>query len=168
MEKTKFQLKDKGVEMSLRLPFKEVKGGSDFDIDAHKVRSFARALDVLGTYSVVIIQSLDRRMTACCRNLLNHLNDIIFNDGCHISYQRKDGSIGTFNVPSFQAMEDCKEALLTSNFKAVLKNVVWVDQIIKALLNDRELLRDDSDTFKFSELVSLLCEVHAMGPRQEN
>lgn len=161
--KTQFIENEKSLEMSLTIliPKKGWKPvGSDFDIDKYKSDNVGRMMDILGSFSDIIKSSLERRMAACQQNLINHIQNVEFNDGRHIVYSRKDGS-GTFNVPSFQGMQDCIKALQESQFKSVLKNKLWVDQILKALLNDVEQHHEDQGVFKYSDLISMLCELHA-------
>ena len=68
---------------------------------------------------------------------------------------------GNFNVPSFKAMQDCIKALESSEYKSVLQNKLWIDQIIKGLLNDPDNKPVDRDEFKYSSLISMLCELQA-------
>lgn len=164
MKKIQFVENEKNLEMSLTIliPKKGWKpAGSDFDIDKYKANNVGRMMDLLGSFSDVIKASLERRMEACQQNLINHIQDVEFNDGRHIVYHRKDGSCGTFNVSSFQGMQDCVKAFKESQFKSVLKNKLWVDQILKALLNDTEQYHEDQGVFKYSDLISMLCELHA-------
>ena len=164
MKTTVFNESEKNLEMSLTIliPKKGWKpAGSDFDIDKFKSDNVGRMMDILGSFSDIIKASLERRMEACQQNLINHIQDVEFNDGRHIVYHRRDGSVGTFNVPTFQAMQDCVKALKESQFKSVLKNKLWVDQILKALLNDVEQHHEDQGRFKYSDLISMLCELHA-------
>lgn len=164
MKTTQFLESEKNLEMSLTIliPKKGWKpAGSDFDIDKYKANNVGRMMDLLGSFSDIIKASLERRMEACQQNLINHIQDVEFNDGRHIVYHRKDGSCGTFNVSSFQGMQDCVKALKESQFKSVLKNKLWIDQILKALLNDTEQHHEDQGVFKYSDLISMLCELHA-------
>jgi len=161
---TQFVENERNLEMSLTIlipkkGWKEV--GSDFDIDKFRVDNVGRMMDILGSFSDIIKSSLERRMEACQQNLINHIQDVEFNDGKHIVYNRKDGSCGTFNIPSFQGMQDCVKALEQSQYKSILKNKLWIDQILKALLNDTEQHHEDQGVFKYSDLISMLCELHA-------
>ena len=136
--------------------------GSDFDIDAARQRSKGYTLDLIGAYSPILIASLERRMQACEQNLIRHLDDIEYVDNCgHIVYVRKDKTRGSFNVPSFNAMKDAIAALHKSWFKSFLESKIWIDQTLKALLNDTEMHHEDKGCFKYSELISLLCELQA-------
>ena len=56
------------------------------------------------------------------------------------------------------------KALRESQFKAYFENKFWVDQTLKALLNDTEMHHEDKGCFKYSELISLLCELQACPP----
>ena len=162
MKITVFNESDRNLEMSLTIliPKKEW-GGSDFDIDKCNQNNIGYMTDMLGMYSDKLITVLQNRMQACQQNLINHLNDVEFNDGQHIVYRRKDNTLGSFNVPSFKAMQDCVKALENSAYKSVLQNKLWIDQILKALLNDPDNKPVDRDEFKYSNLVSMLCELQA-------
>lgn len=168
----KINRENKNVEIivSSQIPFTEYKkAGSDFDLDAVRSRNTGYNMDLLGAFSKRIIASLQRRMDACLNNLQNHIDDIVYCDeiGC-ILYKRKDGSHGRFNLPSYTCMVDCVAALKQSNYKTVLREFAWIDQIIKALLNDTEQNHSDEGIFKWSDLVSLLTELHMFGCRHEN
>ena len=119
-------------------------------------------MDLIGAYSPLLIASLKRRMQACEENLIRHLDDIEYADDCgHIVYVRKDKTRGSFNVPSFNAMNTAIATLQKSKFKSFLENKIWIDQTLKALLNDTEQHHEDMKGFKYSELISLLCELQA-------
>jgi len=118
-------------------------------------------LDIIGAFSARIICSLERRMQACQRNLLNHLEDIESNDGAHICWYRKDGSVGSFNIYSFNAMKECIEALEHSRFEEFATKRVWISQTLKALMNDTVQDHSDNCGFCYSQLVSVLCDLQA-------
>ena len=161
---TTFAENNNNLEMSFTLSIPKKLGktpGSDFDLDKARQRGEAVMLDIIGAFSPRIIASLERRMQACQQLLVSHLKDIEYNDGRHISWYRKDGTAGCFNVPSFQAMQDCIKALEHSCFKEFATKKIWVDQTIKALLNDVEQDHSDMGGFKYSQLVSILCELQA-------
>jgi len=164
MKTTVFNETEKNVEMSFTLLIPKKFGkpaGSDFDLDKARQRGIAIMMDIIGAFSPKLIASLERRMQACQRNLLNHLEDIEYNDGMHICWRRKDGTGGDFNIPSFQAMQDCVKALEHSCFKEFCTKKAWVDQTLKALLNDTEQDHSDMGGFRYSQLVSILCELQA-------
>lgn len=164
MKNANFVETEKNVEMSFTLLIPKKSGkpvGSDFDLDKVRQRGIALMMDIIGAFSPRIIASLERRMQACQRNLLNHLEDIEYNDGQHICWRRKDGTGGDFNIPSFEAMQNCVKALEKSDFKMFCTRKPWIDQTLKALLNDTEQDHSDMGGFRYSQLVSILCELHA-------
>ena len=168
MKNTSFQMTENGIQMMCQIGINycnKQKHGSDFDIDRARERSKGYALDLIGAYSPILIASLERRMQACEQNLIRHLDDIEYADEYgHIVYVRKDKTRGSFNVPLFNAMKEAIKALSQSQFKAFFENKCWIDQTLKALLNDTEMHHEDKGCFKYSELVSLLCELQACPP----
>ena len=164
----KVEITENGIQLSIikNIDFcNKQQHGSDFDLDAMRQRSKNYALDLIGVYSPILIASLKRRMQACEQNLIKHLDDIEYADNCgRIVYVRKDRTRGSFNVPSFNAMENAVKALSQSQFKSFFENKCWVDQTLKALLNDTEMHHEDKGCFKYSELISLLCELQACPP----
>ena len=165
MKTTSFLTNENGIQMSLTIGINycnKQRHGSDFDIDRARTRCINYSLDLIGAYSPILIASLMRRMQACEQNLIRHFDSIEYADNCgHIVYVRKDNSRGQFNIPSFEAMKNAVKALQQSEFKAFVQNKLWIDQTLKALLNDTEQHHDDLKEFKYSELVSLLCELQA-------
>lgn len=156
---------ENGIQMNVQIGINycnKQQHGSDFDIDAMRQRSIGYTLDLIGAYSSILIASLERRMQACEKNLIRHLDSIEYADNCgHIVYVRKDKTCGNFSVPSFKAMQDAVKALSHSQFKLFFENKIWIDQTLKALLNDTEMHHEDKGCFKYSELISLLCELQA-------
>lgn len=139
--------------LCVKIPFMTPED-NDFDRTAY-------TYDLLGSFSKRIIESLERRLTACQNKLISHLDSIVYSDEYgHIIFQRKDGSIGNFNAISFEEMQKCISALEKSEWKTFLNSPSWVDQTIKALMNDTVQDHSDCGGFKYSELVSLLCESH--------
>lgn len=146
---------------TIQIPFCNKQKGQDFDIDKSHKRTEAYVFDLIGSFAPRIIASLERRMAACQENLIRHLDDIEYSDECgHIVYRRKDGSTGTFNVPSFNAMKDAVTALKQSRWRDFRSTPAWIDQTIKALMNDTEQDHSDIGKLKYSDLVSFLCEAH--------
>ena len=153
---------ENSLNFVLSLPKKYGKpAGSDFDIDKARAKGLGLMLDIIGAFSPRIIASLTRRMNACQNLLINHINDIEYNDGMHICWRRKDGQYGDFNVPSYQAMQDAIKVLELSHFKEFVTKKTWIDQTLKALLNDTEQDHSDMGGFRYSQLVSILCELQA-------
>lgn len=168
MKSTSFEMTENGIQMMCQIGINycnKQQRGSDFDLDAMRKKSVNYSTDLIGTYSPILIASLKRRMQACEENLIHHLDSIEYADNCgHIVYVRKDKTRGGFNVPSFNAMKDAIKALSQSEFKSFLENKCWIDQTLKALLNDTEMHHEDKGCFKYSELISLLCELQACPP----
>jgi hypothetical protein len=163
MKNTTFSETEKGVLMSfdLLIPKKCKPAGSDFDLDKVRQKGINLMIDIIGAFSPRIIASLERRMQACQSLLIAHINDIEYNDGRHICWRRKDGTSGDFNIPSFEAMQKCIKALENSDFKMFCTKRPWIDQTLKALLNDTEQDHSDMGGFRYSQLVSVLCELQA-------
>ena len=168
MKNTVFSMTENGIQMECKIGINycnKQQKGSDFDIDAMRQRSIGYSMDLIGAYSSILIASLERRMQACEQNLIRHLDSIEYADNCgHIVYVRKDKTRGSFNVPSFNAMRDALVALRNGKYKSFLENKCWIDQTLKALLNDTEMHHEDMKGFKYSELISLLCELQACPP----
>lgn len=167
MKTTVFNETEKNVEMSFTLFIPKKSGklaGSDFDLDKAQQRGINFMIDIIRAFSPRIIASLERRMQACQSLLIAHINDIEYNDGKHICWRRKDGTGGDFNIPSFEAMQKCIKALENSDFKIFCTRRSWIDQTLKALLNDTEQDHSDMGGFRYSQLVSVLCELQAFPP----
>ena len=172
MENTSIKIyrENKYTEMNvnIQIPFCNKQKGSDFDLDKSRRRAEAFLFDLIGSFSTRMIASLERRMYACQENLIRHLDDVKYSDECgHIVYSRKDGSTGTFNVSSFNAMKDAIVALKQSKWREFKDNPFWIDQTLKALLNDTEQDHSDCGKLKYSDLVSFLCESHFCGIQRD-
>ena len=156
------------MSMTIQIPFCNKQKGADFDIDKSRKRAEAFLFDLIGSFAPRMIASLERRMHACQENLIRHLDTVEYSDDCgHIVYRRKDGSTGTFNVPSFNNMKDAVKALRQSDWRGFKDNPAFIDQTLKALLNDTEQDHSDIGTLKYSDLVSFLCEAHFCGVHNE-
>ena len=157
--KTEIKITENGI--SFQIPSVNKQAGSDFDLDMAR-RNKGYAYDLLGSFSARLIASLERRMKACFTNLVGHINDIEYANECgRVVYHRKDGTYGTFNLPSYNTMKDAISALKEGQWKQFLESGIYLDQTLKALLNDTEQDHSDEGSFKYSELVSLLCEFYA-------
>ena len=160
---TTFTEIEKNLEMSFTMLIPKVnkQAGSDFDLDKARKHGQKLMIDILKAFAPRIIASLIRRMNACQNLLISHFNDIEYNDGRHICWYRKDGTSGNFNVPSFEAMQNCVKALENSCFKEFVTKKSWIDQVLKALLNDDEQDHSSVGEYRYSQLVSILCELQA-------
>ena len=158
---TFIKINHENVEMTIQIPFCNTQKGSDFDLDKSRKHAEAFLFDLIGSFSKRMIASLERRMCACQENLMRHLDTVEYADNCgHIVYRRKDGSVGTFNVPSFEVMKNAVKALRQSNWREFKDNPAFIDQTLKALLNDTEQDHSDIGKLKYSDLISFLCEAH--------
>jgi hypothetical protein len=162
-KESKIRSTENGVEISINVLF-PLKNSEASEINTEEIRQRNQgfALDVIGSYREYLIKVLNNRMQACVNNLFNHRDDVVFNDGQQIVYKRKDGSHHSFNVPSYMQMQDCLFALEHGMYKDILRNKVWIDQIIKAICNEPDVAKEDKGTIKFSDLISVLCEIHSM------
>jgi hypothetical protein len=152
------------LTLNIQVPFCNKQKDKDISITERQNMAKAYSCDLLGAFSKRLIDSLERRMTACQNNLIKHIDDVEYNDEFgHIVYCRKDKTRGAFNVTSFKGMQEAVEALKSSSWEKFMNNTLWVDQSLKALLNDTEQNHTDEGVFKYSELVSLLCECHVLG-----
>lgn len=154
---------ENGTVVSFLLPTREP---SEADVmTPNQVR--AVYMDIIGVFSQRIIASLERRMEACRKKLFEHLATA-FTDphGIQIGYMAGN-RLETFNMPSYKAMEDCITALQSGAYGDVIECQAWVDQIVKALLNDTEQDHSDAGQFKYSQLVSMLASLHMYGFRCE-
>jgi hypothetical protein len=123
----------------------------------------ALSMDILGAFSKRIIESLKRRQEACVAKLVKNMGSAFVQEfGTQIFF--KEGKrLCTFNIPSYQVMDECIDMLQNSQFREILEHpqvFVFADQMLKALLNDPEQNHEDAGGFKYSQLVSLLCEIH--------
>lgn len=150
--------------------FTSLKNGNtvvSFELAESKIRPARKesiAKDILGTFAPMLINTLKRRREACAEKLRNHLNEAFtMNGGFSIAWKRKDGNIDMFNIPSYKVMEDAIRCLEQGNFDRFLNNNAYLDQTIKALLNDPELDHSDVAGIRFSTLVSLLMECLTCG-----
>lgn len=163
MNKT-VEITPNGIKMLIvkDIPFcNKQQRGSDFDIDGARRHCQEYAKSIIEAYVDILIDTLKRRMAACILHLELHVEDIEYADNCgHIVWKRKDGSCGQFNVKSYEAMEQAVKALKSGCFKEFLEKPIWIDQTLKALLNDPVDTHKDLKEYKYSELVSLLCEAH--------
>ena len=147
---------EEGIQLTMLLPVRE----PDFDNVLTESQVKGTCADIIGAFSSRIIASLERRQNACKAKLFKNIGTAFTDpDGLQIVY-KEDNRTCIFNMPSYEAMSDCINALQFSQFRSVLESPMWIDQIIKALLNDTEQNHEDAGGFKYSQLVSMLCGLH--------
>lgn len=145
-----------GIQLTMLLPVRE----SNLINVLNEFQIKARYVDILGAFSSRIIDSLKRRQESCKTKLFKNI-ETAFTDSNGMQIGYKEGTrFCTFNIPNYNAMSDCIKALRFSEFGTVLDEPTWIDQILKALLNDPEQNHEDAGGFKYSELVSMLCAIH--------
>jgi len=149
---------ENGMQITFDIPIKHL----DAENLSHE-QVVALSMDLLGAFSKRIIESLKRRQEACVAKLVKNMGSAFVQEfGAQIFF--KEGKrLCTFNIPSYQIMDRCIDMLQRSQFKSLIEHdqaAVFADQILKALLNDPEQNHEDAGGFKYSQLVSLLCELH--------
>ena len=145
-----------GIQLTMLLPVRE----PDFNNVLTESQVKGTCADIIGAFSSRIIASLERRQDACKAKLFKNIGTA-YTDSNHMQIFYKEGNrLCSFNMPSYEAMSDCIKALQFSEFRDVLDEPMWIDQIIKALLHDTEQNHEDAGGFKYSQLVSMLCGLH--------
>lgn len=154
-----FEPNANGMRISFDLPIHEEH--REYLSEA-QVREIHR--DILGAFSSRIAESLKRRMGACMEKLFAHIGSayVLEDSNMQVFYTAKNNRLEAFNRPSFEVMAETVRNLELSRWNDVLENRAAIDQILKALLNDTEQNHEDAGGFKYSQLVSLLCELHVM------
>jgi hypothetical protein len=156
----KVNITGNAVELTTTIPLMESEEGRN-------ICNPGKALDIIGSFSAYLTLLLKRRKEACMKLLRSHINDIFYNNGFTIAWHRKDGTVGYFNIPTYETISNAIHTLQLGNYKMFLDSKPMVDQAIKAIMNEPELDHADSGSFKFSELVSVLCEYHIMPKENE-
>lgn len=143
-------------ENSLVITLPLMQGGTP--LYTSKVCTREYAMGLMKAFSQFLVESLERRMEACQRHLLEHIGELCFvtEHAEHIEWKT-----GQFNTISFETMQQSVSWLHTGMYEEFLNTTSMVDQLLKALLNDTEQHPDRVGDFKYSELISLLTEHHA-------
>ena len=144
----------------VEVPQAESKMYSEEETLEARNRKRGLACDIVGAFSQRLIASLERRMAACQKKLLAHIEDAKAFDENFITWQRKDGREDHFIIGSFNAMKNAIKMLQGGAQWKFLQDRTAIDQTIKALLNDTEQDHSDANGFRYSELVSVLMESH--------
>lgn len=155
------------LTLELEVPMSKERTLTEEEVREIQERARARSKDILGSFAPRIIASLERRMKACLTNMLNHSEDMYSPCEGIVQWVRKDGSHANFNIYSYNQMLSCIKAFKSGCLDQIMINTFWVDQILKALLNDPLEFQDhrDAGNFRYSELISLLCECHMFKER---
>ena len=111
--------------------------------------------DVIGTFAEVIIAALTARREACLDMLTRNIDNIVHNDGQQIIFKKNNGSYHTFNVHTYEAMDDAIAFMGKGDFKSLKK--MHYDQITKALYWIEKPA--DRNGISFGNLISCLTEM---------
>ena len=111
--------------------------------------------DVIGTFAEVIIAALTARREACLDMLTRNIDNIVHNDGHQIVFKKNNGSYHTFNVHTYEAMDDVIAFMSKGDFKSLKK--MHYDQITKALYWIEKPA--DRNGISFGNLISCLTEM---------
>lgn len=157
--KTTVHAENRQVEVNLTafIPMVEIQEATaEQRIEARR-KERARQYDLIGSFSELIIQSVERRMKACQAQLLEHISEAkAYGDSVFV-WVDKRGVTRTFNLTSYKLMEDVVKSLRQSDWRFLCTTGPAKVQVIKALMNI-EHDRSDKGEFHYSELVSFLTE----------
>lgn len=132
-----------------------------FEVELQNEKAYfgrVEAVDVIGQFSERLIKTLKARMAACTALLMSHMNDVVRNDGYHISFKAKNGLIKYFSIPAYQAMQKAVENLRKGNYCYVVEDALQCNQILKAIANDKDFGYEDAGVFPRSLLIDILME----------
>lgn len=97
---------------------------------------------VLYAWREVLIGTLQRRIKACESIMAHHLGDSFLTQGDNvIAWKRNNGTYGYFNIPTWELMKDCLEHLKKRDISTIVENEMFIEQLIKAIMNDAEINR---------------------------
>lgn len=80
----------------------------------------------------VLIECIEARMLECYNKLNNNLLRIIGNDGIIVVYRTEEGTLQSFNMPSWKAMEDVRKALQQQCYDHY--SVQMLEQLLKSIV----------------------------------
>ena len=112
--------------------------------------------EVICSWADTCIIALEKRMDSCVSMLFRNRENIIFADEYTITFKKANGTIHSFNHPSFQAMEQLAHALTQRNWESVRENKAGIRQLLKALYWISEEERKDHGRFGFGQLITCL------------
>ena len=110
--------------------------------------------DVIGTFAEVIIAALTARREACLDMLMRNVDNIMFNDGQQITFKKNNGQIHTFNVPSYEIMEQAIDMIKRGEIRKMVP--AHYDQIVKALYWVEK--PSDKNGISFGDLISCVLQ----------
>ena len=92
--------------------------------------------DVIGTFADLIIGALKSRREACLDMLMRNVDNIIFNNGQQITFKKNNGQIHTFNIHSYEIMEQAIimiekgeiRRMIPAHYDQIAKALYWVEK----------------------------------------
>lgn len=121
--------------------------------------------DVLGTYSEYVIKALENRMQKCLTALTKNMGNLVYVDGpFFVGYCEDNGHCGKFGFTSYNLMGQTIQLIKECNWRAISHNPAACDQIVKALLDFHEEVKE-CETIYLTDLHSALMEVIVCAPR---
>lgn len=126
------------------------------DNDIPVVRNIAP--DILSCWADVCIKALEMRMESCVSMLFRNRNNVLKANEYHIVFQKSNGQLHSFNIPSYTAMESILETFKNRHWHHLKEQVDGVRQLLKALYWVDEEDKVDHGTFGFGQLISCLEE----------
>lgn len=121
--------------------------------------------DILGTYGDYVIKAIQVRMQKCLDAFSKNMGNLIYVDGPYfVGYREANGHLGKFGFMSYDLMGQTIENIRCCNWDAISNNPAACDQIVKALLNFHEEVKE-CETIPLTDLHSALMEVVVCGQR---
>ena len=119
--------------------------------------------DVIGTFAELIIGALKSRREACLDMLMRNVDNIIFNNGQQITFKKNNGQIHTFNIHSYEIMEQAIIMIEKGEIRRMIP--AHYDQIAKALYWVEK--PSDKNGISFGNLISCVTEMILFGVMKE-
>lgn len=136
---------------TFKIPFK--KGNNEYIVPMNFE-------DIFKTFHDVIVDAVQQRMNSCVAMLYRNIDRIISSDEFQITFQRNDGTIHSFNHPSYRTMEEIIEYMNNKMYEGIRKQ--HADQIIKALFWVEK--PEKRNGISFGNLISMLMEIAVCSP----
>lgn len=118
--------------------------------------------DCLEAWSSVCVSALISRMVLCATTLAHHSENIFETTRHQIWFQKKNGQVHSFNIPSYKAMEDMILILDEKKWSSIKDQ--HARQLLKALYDVPEEHKEDCKNYSFEQLISCL-ETYTFGPQ---
>jgi hypothetical protein len=116
----------------------------------------ALELDIIGTFTDVIIRALEARMDSCVCMLMRNSDKVIFADENVVQFKKNNGQFHVFCHTSFKVMQDTIKALNEGDLPYLLTSKRACEQVAKALYWVPEEDRKERNGIGFGRLVSVI------------